>query len=49
MIEVEFKAWVDDPEAFEAVVRAHAEFVGEVHKHDIYFRQPGRPASKVQR
>jgi adenylate cyclase class 2 len=44
MIEVEFKAWVDDLEAFEAIVRAHAAFAGEVLKHDIYFRQPDRPA-----
>jgi predicted adenylyl cyclase CyaB len=40
-IEVEFKAWVDDPSAFKAKLDAQAAFVGEVQKHDIYFRQPG--------
>lgn len=48
MIEVEFKAWVDDPEAFEAIVSAHAQFVGEVDKHDIYFHQPDTPELRLR-
>lgn len=36
---MEFKAWVDDPAALESRLQELAEFVGAVHKHDIYFRQ----------
>lgn len=42
-IEVEFKAWVDDLETLEASLRSQADFAGEAHKHDIYFRQPAGP------
>jgi adenylate cyclase class 2 len=39
-IEVEFKAWVDDPDALESALKAQAEFVRVVQKYDIYFSQP---------
>jgi adenylate cyclase class 2 len=41
-IEVEFKAWVDDPATLERTLKTHAEFVRVVQKYDIYFSQPGR-------
>jgi adenylate cyclase class 2 len=37
LIEVELKAWVDDPEAMEAKLQQAAEFKDEVHYADTYF------------
>ncbi len=41
MIEVEVKAWVEDPAALERVLSARFPFVGTFRKEDVYFRLPG--------
>ncbi len=38
MIEVELKAWIDDPGAVERTLAARFRFVGGYRKEDVYFR-----------
>jgi len=38
MIEVELKAWVDDPVGVDAALAARFRFVGAYRKEDVYFR-----------
>lgn len=44
MIEVELKAWVDDPAGLEAALAARFRFAGSYRKEDVYFRLE-RPAT----
>lgn len=39
--EVEFKAWVDNPETLEARIQEFATFVEKQRKNDVYFRPAG--------
>ena len=38
MIEVELKAWIDDPVALEAALAARFRFAGDYRKEDVYYR-----------
>ena len=44
-IEVELKAWVDDPATCQASLTEQASLVKNTHKHDIYFRPSNTPAT----
>lgn len=37
MTEIEIKAWVDNPEETEKVIRSFAEYTKELHKKDVYW------------
>lgn len=47
MIEVELKAWIDDPPAVQAALAARFRFAGDYRKEDLYFRLASPAARKA--
>ena len=47
-IEVELKARVADPVAYEASLDVQAAFVRDTHKYDVYFRRPDSPKAHLR-